>query len=84
MPVRELNNASEIIVDQLITHHSPFLNAVNHHQLLKFINTLKKDFNKLEDSQLSKVKQDMEKDFLKNQISTNDPKFEYDVRVSIF
>jgi hypothetical protein len=84
MPIRELNNASEIIVDQLITHHSPFLNSVNHQQLLKFINTLKKDFNKLEDSQLSKVKQDMEKDFIKNQISINDPKFEYDVRVSIF
>lgn len=84
MPVRELNKTSEALVDQLISHHSPFLNSVNQRQLLDFVNMLKnKDFNKLDDTQLSKVKDDMEKDFIKNQISVSDPKFEYDVRVSL-
>lgn len=84
MPVRDLEKGSEIIVDRLISHHSPLLNSINQDQLLAFVNLLKtKDFNKLDDAQLTKVKEDMEKGFIKNQISVKDPNFEYDIRVRI-
>jgi hypothetical protein len=82
MPIRNLSSPTKTLVDQLINHHSPLLNSVNDHQLLDLLNLLKnRDFNKLDDSELLKVKQDMEKDFIKNQISVTDPKFKYDVRV---
>ena len=84
MPLRDLTRSSEFLVDHLISHHSPLLDSKNQNQLLTFVNMLKnKDFNRLNDSQLSKVKQDMEKDFIKNQISIKDPNFEYDVRVRL-
>ena len=82
MPLRDLTGSSRTLLDSLISHHSPYLDSINPDQLLTFIDMIKnKDFNKLGDSQLSKVKEDMEKDFVNNQVSMNDPEFKYDVRV---